>query len=215
MAKQSETRRDALRKIVGTMAAAAALSGSQIEELLAQVKAAPNLARLGSVRTSSNAVKALKVMLAPAGQAARVFESEFGRRPAVKPSLDAKTGKETCPAFMGAGGSCADLGCSLVVCNGLTMGDKLQLVAEVSQKTQGRTNAASTDCERGFDRTDSCNGYVPPTVGFRTVKIQPEWLESQLKDPYIQGLMREFGVNNAKDLAAQLDQTLADRRMGR
>lgn len=213
MAKQSETRRDALRKIVGTMAAAAALSARQIEGLLAQVKTLPDLGKLRRVRPGSDSVKALKIMLAPRGQAAQVFESEFGRRPALKPSLDAKTGKGTCPAYLGVGGACADLGCSLVVCNGLTMGDKLQLVAEVSQKTQGRTNAASTDCERGFNK--ECPEYVPPTGGFRTAKVQPEWLESQLKDPYIQGLMREFGVNNAKNLAAQLDQTLADRRMGR
>jgi len=39
-----------------------------------------------------------------------------------------------------------------------------------------------------------------------------QWLEAQQKDPYIQGLMREFGVSNAKDLAVQLEQTLAGLR---
>ncbi len=214
MAEQSETRRDALRKIIGTVAAAASLSGSQIEELLAQVKAAPSLAKIGSVRTSDSAVKALKVMLAPAGQAARVFASEFGRRPALKPSLDARTGKGVCPAFLGVGGACPELECSLVVCNGLNLGGKIEVGAEVMQKTQGRTNAASGDCDKGFDKSSGCPGYWPCTDGLNKWN-KAQWLRDRQTDQYILALMREFGVSRAEDLATQLEQTLADRRMGR
>jgi len=146
MAKQLKTRRDALREIVGTIAAAATLSGTQIEALLAQVKKVPNLAKLGSIRTSDNSVKALKILLASKADAAEVFEREFGRKPALAPSSRAGTGQGVCPAYLGTGGACADLQCSLVVCNGLSLGDKSRLGAEVMQKSaaaRGTRPAAS------------------------------------------------------------------------
>lgn len=222
MAKQLKTRRDALREIVGTMAAAAALSTTQIEELLAQVKTVPDLARLRNVRASDNSVKALKILLAPKGQGARVFESEFGRRPALKPSLDSKTGRNYCASYLGLNASCADLGCALVVCNGYNVaGERLQAPNETSRviATPGGEVAgfnSTGGCAYGYNKTEGCVGmYVPPTGGARTAKIQPDWLLANQRDPYIAGLMREFGVNRVEDLAVELEQVLAARRAGR
>ncbi len=213
MAKHLKTRRDALRKIVGTMAAAAALSAAQMEALLAQVKRVPDLTRLRNIRTTDNSVKALKIMLSPRGQAARVFESEFGRKPAMKPSRNIGC-EAVCPAHLGVGGACPELECSLVVCNGLNLGSKVEVGAEVMQQSQRRTNAASGDCDKGFDKSSGCPGYWPCTDGLNKWD-KAQWLRDRQTDQYIMGLMREFGVSRAEDLAAQLEQTLADRRVGR
>jgi hypothetical protein len=212
MTKQLKTRRDALREIVGAVAAAAGLSELEVGELLAQVQKVPDLARLAKIHTTDNAVKALKVLLAPKGQGARVFESEFGRKPALKPLTDPKTGQATCTAYLGTGTSCLALGCGVVVCNAL--GRDYQ--AGGGRELPGPGNVSSQS-STGFNKTEGCialcNGQliVPKTAGAR---INPQWLGTVRNDPYIKALMREYGVDTAEGLETQLTQALAERRAG-
>ena len=213
MTKRSNTRREALLKILGAAATGAVLGKVEIAELLAQVKKVPDLTRLTKVGTTNNAVKALKVLLAPRGQRPRVFESEYGRKPALKVVTDRRTGRAACDAYLGhATAACVDLACDLVVCNGL--GNDVVLA-------EGRQPRGPGDTAGGFNsvggRTGSASGctcamYVPPTWG---AKINPEWLRSLLDDPYIHGLLVEYGLGTAEALEAELTQALGERRAGR
>jgi hypothetical protein len=212
MTNELKTRRDALRKILGALGAAAALSDAEVSRLLAQVKKVPDLAKLAEIQTSDSAVKALKVLLAPKGREALVFESEYGRKPARTPSRD-KTGKLACQAFLGIGGACNDLGCGLVVCNGL--GLDMQLGGGWQPKGPGNVSEAGVynkqmGCTQACTRCDKI--VVPATAGAR---INPVWLRSVQADPYIKGLMTEYGVDGAEALEAQLEEALAQRRAGR
>lgn len=214
MKTHRKTRREALRTIVATVAAAAGLSALEVEALLAQVKKPADLTKLAGIKPTDDSVKALKVLLAPKAQAAQVFQSEFGKAPALQPSLDAKTRKPTCAAYLGSG-ACMELGCNLVVCNGLSLGPQGRPEREFQQQQAvgGRTQGASTDCERGFNRTDSCGLYVPPTGGMLG-DPKVHWLREKHADPYIQGLMRELEVTTPEELEKELVQILAQRRAG-
>lgn len=228
MAKQQKTRRDALREIVGTMAAAAALSSTQIGNLLAQVKKVPDIGKLRRIQPTSNATRALKVLLAPRSQAAQVFESEFGRKPALAPSKDAKTGRSVCPAYLGVAATCADLGCSLVACNALAMPAGEVPAEQAQQYGKSPSNPANTGgggggCSYTFKPawgcteacTAKCTIVVPPTGGMNLARVNPAWLRAVKDDPYIQGLMQEFGVTRAEDLEGELTQALAKQRAGK
>jgi len=223
MTAKKKTRREALRAIVATAAAAAGLSAIEIEALLAQVKKTADLTKLAGIKPTDDSVKALKVRLAPKTQAAQVFQSEFGKAPALKPTIDAATKKPVCAAYLGSG-ACMDLGCNLVVCNGLTFGSKLQPGVETAQPIGGRTNAASGGGE-GFNKTGgstgcsakglmpTCGLYSPaPSVNLGDVKVQ--WLRSKQSDPYIQALMKELEVTSPDALEAQLAKVLMERRAG-
>jgi len=218
MTTAKKTRREALHAIVATAAAAAGLSAIEIETLLAQVKKTADLSKLAGVKPTDDSVKALKVLLAPKTQAVQVFQSEFGKAPALKPTIDAKTKKPVCSAYLGQG-SCSGLGCSLVVCNGLALGPGFEVPAEQAQFGSGRGGSSS---DSGFNKTGgstgsasgpTCDVHVPPTAGFLgDPKIH--WLRQNQGDPYIHALMKELEVTTPEALEQQLVKILAQRRAG-
>ena len=155
-------------------------------------------------------VKALKVLLAPKGQAARVFESEYGRKPALKPSIDAKTGQADLHGLPGHGRRLPRT--RMRPC-------RLQRARNGPPPGGGRALPGPGNIAQSshrVNRTDGCT-LCNRDQSFRRpvgIRINPQWLGTVRNDPYIKALMREYRVDTAEGLETQLTQALAERRAG-
>jgi len=227
MSLHGRTRREALRDIVATVAAAAGLSALEVDALLAQMKKTGDLKNLAGIKPTNDTVKALKVLLAPKSQAAQVFQSEFGKMPSTAFTMDPDTKKPVCPAYLGSGGACADLGCGVVVCNslgctglgGMDPGAKQHLAkapaqpsaAPVAKRAQVGPDpgAAAGGC-----KSDATCGCQTKWFNVNLGDVQSQWLREVQSDPYIRGLMKELDVATPEALEAELAKVLVQRRAG-
>ncbi|MCB9378209.1 MAG: hypothetical protein H6511_05525 [Holophagales bacterium] len=231
MSHHGRTRREALRDIVATVAAAAGLSALEADALLAQMKKTADLKHLAGIKPTNDTVKALKVLLAPKAQAAQVFQSEFGKMPATALTMDPDTKKPICPAYLGSGGACSDLGCGVVVCNslgctglgGMDLGAK-QHLAKAPEKAAARPSAAPVAKKPQFGpdpgaaaggcKSDATCGCQTKWFNINLGDVQSQWLREVQTDPYIVGLMKEFDVKTPEALETELVKVLGQRRAG-
>lgn len=222
MAGEKRTRREALRQIVETIAAAAGLSALETRQLFAQMDKPTDLMRIATVRSSERSVKALKILLSPRSKRAQVFESELGRAPAFKTALDRKTKLPICDAFYGSGGSCGELDCGLVVCNGLTcrnFGDwgpdmRQQMAAQSLAQISKPGSAAGGDCSTHCNKCDKKPCWFNK-AHINLGEVKSQWLREHMNDPYVKALMQEFDVATPDALETELQQVLAQHRLGR
>jgi len=230
MASYRRTRREALRDIVATVAAAAGLSALEVDALVAQIQKTHDLTKLANVKASDDTVKALKVLLAPKAQAAQVFQSEFGKAPALAASMDPVTKKPVCPAYLGSG-ACSGLDCGVVVCNGLgcsnlghvefggkqQLGAKNPMAAKQPQKVDPGikmgTEGSGCGCRTQCLNVGGCTCH-PRWFNVPLGDLQAQFLREKQSDPYIQALMKEFEVATPEALEKELSEVLAQRRMG-
>lgn len=225
MSYHGRTRREALRDIVATVAAAAGLSALEVDALLAEVKKVHDLSKLNSIKASDDAVKALKVLLAPKAQAAQVFQSEFGKAPALSATIDAQTRKPVCPAYLAPGGACSGLDCGVVVCNGLgcsnlgrlELDSKRQVAARQPAKVDPSIKLGSEGsgcgCRTQCLNVGGCTCH-PRWFNVPLGDLQAQFLRENQSDPYILALMKEYEVATPEALEKELVQVLAQRRMG-
>jgi hypothetical protein len=194
-------RREAMVCFVKIAGAAACLSAAEVEHLVAQImsQAAPDVMKLIGIKAGSFETKALKILLMPRNRTAEVFQSEFGRPLQAKPVRDAARGFMKCEAYFEPDGQCAKLACGLNICNLLGCG-----VLETGQFA-------------GFDGscgTAGAGAYIPQCVASPPCQTKElnVIFSKFTADPFLQALLREFGLPPSERLFTQLRKIVSSRR---
>lgn len=203
MSNEEMKRRDALGRLAKVLALAAGLGGAGGRRFLSgEAQSIATLTQTQSdmllgVKALNREAKVLKALLFNHRD---VFINEFGRLPGGLTTDP--TGNAGCQFFFAVGGS----SCDEQNCGGMGYCNDNHCVEQTCGKFNG--GCGKNDCGNQHRAAD----FNPANCGVHNDIFSTAYLNGVLRDPFIQGLMKELKITTSAQLSKQLQTMLLVKR---
>lgn len=213
---RGHTRREVLSYFVKMAAVTAGLGVAETKKLLGQIRKRaavaimkrPDVTKLIDVTANDRNVKALKILLMPKSEMAKVFRSEFGRNPLFKPKMN-RNKVPICANYIGSGLSCDKLDCGIHVCNSETCPIYANRGPSFTEQFLMTMGECDTKCDHCAAKDKPC-WFNKKSINLG--EIYSNWIREVRTDPFMQALFKEFDSPSEDDLEQKLRTLLNQRK---